>query len=83
MIDAVGGFAAVEGRIRDVLGDERAARIVARFFAETAGRAAEWLDDGTVFLVTGDIPAMWLRDSAAQVMPFLRLDDAVVSLVVV
>ncbi|HEV2344917.1 MAG TPA: glycoside hydrolase family 125 protein, partial [Actinocrinis sp.] len=76
MIDAVGGFAAVEGRIRDVLGDERAARIVARFFAETAGRAAEWLDDGTVFLVTGDIPAMWLRDSAAQVMPFLRLDDA-------
>ena len=68
------GFAAVEERIRDVVGDERAVRIVARFFAETTGRAARRLDDGTVFLVTGDIPAMWLRDSAAQVMPFLRLD---------
>lgn len=76
MVDTGRGFAPVERRIRDVLGDERAARIVARFFAETTGRAAEWLDDGTVFLVTGDIPAMWLRDSAAQLMPFLRLDDA-------
>ncbi|MGH6655574.1 MAG: glycoside hydrolase family 125 protein [Actinocrinis sp.] len=76
MVEADGGFGAVEGRIRAVLGDGPAVRIVARFFAETTGRAARRLDDGTVFLVTGDIPAMWLRDSAAQVMPFLRLDSA-------
>lgn len=75
MADEGAGFAAVEERIRAVLGDARAARIVARFFAETTGRAARRFEDGTVFLVTGDIPAMWLRDSAAQVMPFLRLDD--------
>jgi meiotically up-regulated gene 157 (Mug157) protein len=67
---------ALEERIRAALGDDRAARIVGRFFAETMGRTAERLSDGTVFLVTGDIPAMWLRDSAAQLMPFLRLDDA-------
>jgi len=29
-------------------------------------------DDGTVYVETGDIPAMWLRDSSAQAMPYVR-----------
>ncbi|HZV78597.1 MAG TPA: glycoside hydrolase family 125 protein [Candidatus Binatus sp.] len=29
-------------------------------------------DDGTMYVQTGDIPAMWLRDSSAQSKPYVR-----------
>jgi len=32
-------------------------------------------DDGTLYVQTGDIPAMWLRDSSAQLLPYLRFVD--------
>lgn len=29
-------------------------------------------EDDTVFVISGDIPAMWLRDATCQVLPYLR-----------
>jgi meiotically up-regulated gene 157 (Mug157) protein len=42
-------------------------------FANTLLTTVRRHDDGTTFLLTGDIPAMWLRDSSAQVRPYLIL----------
>lgn len=41
-------------------------------FLNTIETTVTELDDGTFFVITGDIPAMWLRDSAAQVKPYIR-----------
>ncbi|WP_130859469.1 glycoside hydrolase family 125 protein [Gracilibacillus phocaeensis] len=40
-------------------------------FANTLLTTVNRHEDGTTFLLTGDIPAMWLRDSTAQVRPYL------------
>ncbi|WP_340016998.1 glycoside hydrolase family 125 protein [Paenibacillus sp. FSL K6-1318] len=42
-------------------------------FTNTMLTTIQRKEDGTTFVITGDIPAMWLRDSAAQVRPYLVL----------
>jgi uncharacterized protein len=42
-------------------------------YASTYETTVERLEDGTTFVITGDIPAMWLRDSTAQVKHYLPL----------
>lgn len=54
------------------------AQVFEKCFTNTLDKTMTKLEDGTVFILTGDIPAMWLRDSAAQVKPYIALakDDA-------
>ncbi len=42
-------------------------------YPNTIETTVRWLEDETAFIVTGDIPAMWLRDSTCQVRPYVTL----------
>lgn len=42
-------------------------------YLNTAETTVQTLPDGSTFIITGDIPAMWLRDSAAQVHHYLPM----------
>ena len=58
----------VKGRSQNL---PRLYQIFENCYKDTLDAAATALEDGSVYLVTGDIPAMWLRDSAAQMRPYL------------
>ncbi len=51
--------------------DEKLHRMFEQCFVNTYTTTMKKQADGKTFVVTGDIPAMWLRDSAAQVRPYL------------
>ncbi|MFE7404761.1 glycoside hydrolase family 125 protein [Isoptericola sp. NPDC057559] len=68
--------------------DHRTGVVFADAMRRTLDDAVLLEPDGTGFVLTGDIPAMWLRDSAAQMRPYLallgldpRLGDVVAALV--
>lgn len=52
--------------------DEATTAVFARCFENTLGTTLREMPDGTLFMLTGDIPAMWLRDSTAQLTPYLH-----------
>lgn len=55
--------------------DGKLQTMFAHAFANTYETTLRLQEDGTTFVITGDIPAMWLRDSAAQVRPYLLLAE--------
>ncbi|MFC5405874.1 glycoside hydrolase family 125 protein [Cohnella soli] len=48
-------------------------RLFKNCFPNTLETTTKLLDDGTTFVITGDIPAMWLRDSVEQVIHYVPL----------
>lgn len=44
-------------------------------FLNTIETTVQQLEDGSNFIITGDIPAMWLRDSAAQIRPYIKFSN--------
>ncbi|MBR6358127.1 MAG: glycoside hydrolase family 125 protein [Lachnospiraceae bacterium] len=46
--------------------------MVKQCFLNTIETTVKKLPDGSYFVITGDIPAMWLRDSSAQVRPYVK-----------
>ena len=52
--------------------DPKLAEMFRQCFPNTLDTTVKlWGEDDT-FVITGDIPALWLRDSSAQVWPYLR-----------
>lgn len=60
-------------RIRALTGDSELAAMFLKCMRNTLETTLTREEGGTTFVITGDIPAMWLRDSSAQMRPFLRL----------
>ena len=54
-------------RVRDIQTAQLFHTLLHDFFLE---------DDATTYVQTGDIPAMWLRDSSAQTIPYIRFQHA-------
>src|SRR4051794_39016122 len=70
-------------RLAADLSDSPAAKIIEGCLTNTWTTSMRWAAGsepehvpkgrGEVFVATGDIPAMWLRDSTAQVRPYLAV----------
>lgn len=66
----------VEKRLAEQGFDPKLYTLFEACYTDTLEKTVKLLPDGTAYVVTGDIPAMWLRDSAAQARPYLLLAKA-------
>lgn len=68
--------------------DHKLAKLFENCISNTLETTIRRQEDGSVFVITGDIPAMWLRDSSCQLRPFLlfageepEIEDMIVGLI--
>lgn len=69
-------LAAAAAQIAAITGRDDLAEMFVTLMENTLQTTLTREADGTTFVITGDIPAMWLRDSSAQLLPFLRFLQA-------
>ena len=50
-------------------GDEKMFQIFENCYTNTLDTTVKKMEDGTTYVITGDIPAMWLRYSVCQLRP--------------
>lgn len=60
-----------------VLPDRKATELFRHALVDTITNTVSVRDNGEIFVATGDIPAMWLRDSTFQVYPYLSIAQEV------
>ena len=63
-------FRAVEEQLQNY---PKIVEIFKNCYANTLETTVKGMEDGTAYVITGDIPAMWLRDSTAQLRPYLPI----------
>ncbi|BBM19414.1 glycosyl hydrolase [Enterococcus avium] len=56
---------------------EKETKLFRHAFVDTITNTVSVRENGEIFVATGDIPAMWLRDSTFQVLPYLMIADKV------
>lgn len=61
-------LAAVKEKLKD---EPKLYEMFETCYTNTLNKTVKILDDGTTYVITGDIPAMWQRDSVAQLRPYL------------
>lgn len=62
-------------RYAEGIADAWIAKMFKQCFMSTFETTAQRDSDGSYFVITGDIPAMWLRDSSAQVNHYVKFAD--------
>ncbi|OTO22154.1 hypothetical protein A5816_002826 [Enterococcus sp. 3G1_DIV0629] len=60
--------------------DKKATNLFRHAIVDTISNTVTVKENGEIFVATGDIPAMWLRDSTFQVLPYLELVDDIPSI---
>ncbi|MGL5506846.1 MAG: glycoside hydrolase family 125 protein, partial [Paraclostridium sp.] len=62
------------GKVKETFKDDaKIGDMFEKCILNTINTTVKKMEDGTTYVLTGDIPAMWLRDSVCQIRPYLVL----------